>query len=41
MGFYLALAEAEQLPLVTADRRFLAKLTGTRWQDRSLALGQF
>jgi predicted nucleic acid-binding protein len=38
--FYLALAESEGLRLVTADRRFLAKLAGTRWQDHAVVLGQ-
>ncbi len=36
--FYLALAEREQLPLITADRRFLSKLPGSPWQDRGVAL---
>jgi predicted nucleic acid-binding protein len=36
--FYVALAELEGLRLVTADRRFVAKLAGTRWQDRVVML---
>jgi predicted nucleic acid-binding protein len=38
--FYLALAELEGARLVTADRRFLAKLPGTRWQDHAILLEQ-
>jgi predicted nucleic acid-binding protein len=34
--FYLALAEIEGMRLATADRRFLAKLAGTRWQDHAV-----
>ena len=29
--FYLALAEVERVPLVTADRRLETRLRGTRW----------
>jgi predicted nucleic acid-binding protein len=29
--FYLARAEREAVPLVTADRRLIARLTGTAW----------
>ncbi|HSA80109.1 MAG TPA: type II toxin-antitoxin system VapC family toxin [Geminicoccaceae bacterium] len=36
--FYLALAEARDLELITADRRLVAKLGGTRWQNRCLQL---
>lgn len=31
--FYLALAEAERTVLVTADRRLLSRLAGTRYQS--------
>ena len=37
--FYLALAEVERVRLVTADRRFLVKLAGTRWQEHAVMLG--
>ena len=33
--FYLALAEARQCPLVTADRRLLARLRGSPWAARA------
>ena len=36
--FYLALAEIEGMRLATADRRFLAKLPGTHWQDHAILL---
>jgi predicted nucleic acid-binding protein len=36
--FYLALAEIEGMRLATADRRFLAKLPGTHWQDYAILL---
>ncbi len=36
--FYLALAEAEEAPLVTADRRLLTRLTGTPWEERAVSL---
>lgn len=32
--FYLALAEIQRATLVTADRRLVAKVAGTPWQDR-------
>jgi predicted nucleic acid-binding protein len=32
--FYLALAESEDTVVVTADRRLLAALTGSRWEHR-------
>ena len=38
--FYLALAVAEGMRLVTADHRFLAKLPGTPWHDHAVVLGQ-
>jgi predicted nucleic acid-binding protein len=37
-GAYLAIAEAEALPLVTADRRFALRLKRTRFRDRMLTL---
>jgi predicted nucleic acid-binding protein len=36
--FYLALAEARDAKLVTADRRLVGRLAGSQWQDRCLAL---
>jgi predicted nucleic acid-binding protein len=36
--FYLALAEAKDARLVTADRRFAQRLAGTRWQARTTTL---
>ncbi|MGH6900376.1 MAG: type II toxin-antitoxin system VapC family toxin [Geminicoccaceae bacterium] len=36
--FYLALAEAKDARLVTADRRFARRLAGTRWQTRTTTL---
>jgi predicted nucleic acid-binding protein len=30
--FYLALAEREEASLVTADRRLIGRLAGSRWQ---------
>ena len=36
--FYLALAEARDARLVTADRRFAERLAGTRWQARTTTL---
>ena len=36
--FYLALAEREDAPLVTADRRFLGKLERSPWRDHAMAL---
>jgi len=38
---YLALAEARQAPLVTADDRLLAKLRGTQWDAAVLALADY
>jgi predicted nucleic acid-binding protein len=36
--FYLALSEAEDAPLVTADRRLVAKVAGTPFAARTLHL---
>lgn len=36
--FYLALAERENAPLVTADRRLVERVTGTPWAGRVVAL---
>jgi predicted nucleic acid-binding protein len=36
--FYLALAEREDAVMVTADRRLIGRLVGSRWQDRCRAL---
>ena len=36
--FYLALAEVRDARLVTADRRFAARLDGTPWQARATTL---
>jgi predicted nucleic acid-binding protein len=36
--FYLALAEAKDARLVTADRRFAQRLAGTRWEARTTTL---
>jgi predicted nucleic acid-binding protein len=36
--FYLALAEAKDARLVTADRRFTERLAGTRWEARTTTL---
>lgn len=38
--FYLALSEAQDVPLVTADRRLVAKLAGTPFAARTLHLGE-
>ena len=38
---YLALAEARQTSLVTADARFLAKLSGTAWEASTLSLAGY
>jgi predicted nucleic acid-binding protein len=37
--FYLALAESKDVPLVTADRRLIARLAGSPWQARCRPLG--
>lgn len=39
--FYLALAEAQDAPLVTADRRLLRKLRSTPWAARALNLADY
>ena len=36
--FYIALAEARDVKVVTADRRMVTKLAGSPWQDRCLTL---
>jgi predicted nucleic acid-binding protein len=36
--FYLALAEAKEARLVTADRRFAQRLAGTPWQALTTTL---
>lgn len=36
--FYLALAEQENAPLVTADRRLAHRVSGTPWAGRVMAL---
>lgn len=38
---YLALAEAHQTTLVTADTRFLAKLSGSGWKASAVALASY
>jgi predicted nucleic acid-binding protein len=38
---YLSLAEARQTTLVTADGRFLAKLSGTAWEANALSLVRY
>ena len=38
---YLSLAEARQTTLVTADARFLAKLSGTVWEASALPLARY
>jgi predicted nucleic acid-binding protein len=37
--FYLALAESEDALLVTADRRLIGRLAGSRWEARCRPLG--
>ena len=37
--FYLALAELNDIPLVTADKRLLAQVTGTPWSERTTGIG--
>jgi predicted nucleic acid-binding protein len=39
--FYLALAEARQLPLVTADARLLARLAGSPWAANAVHLADY
>lgn len=38
---YLSLAEARQTRLVTADARFLGKLSGTAWEANALSLARY
>jgi predicted nucleic acid-binding protein len=33
IGFYLALAEIEDVKLVTADQRLLSRLRGSAWEE--------
>lgn len=37
--FYLALAERDDIQLITADRRFHERVQGTPWQERVRLLG--
>ncbi len=37
--FYVALAEREHVPLVTADNRLIARLAGTPWEQLLVSLG--
>ena len=37
--FYLALVELNDVPLVTADQRLLARLAGTPWSERVTGIG--
>ena len=39
--FYLALAEQEDARMVTADRRLLARMGGTPWENSALGLETF
>ncbi|MBF0135776.1 MAG: type II toxin-antitoxin system VapC family toxin [Magnetococcales bacterium] len=39
--YYLALAERENAPMVTADRRLVSKLTGTSWASMVIPLDQW
>ena len=39
--FYLALAEQENTPLVTADERLISRLTGTPWASLVVSLVQW
>lgn len=39
--FYLALAEQRRAPVVTADRRFVAKTHGSRWAGQVVPLADF
>jgi predicted nucleic acid-binding protein len=39
--FYLALAEREDAPLVTADKRLLARVAETAWESQVVALDKF
>ncbi|MBF0625482.1 MAG: type II toxin-antitoxin system VapC family toxin [Magnetococcales bacterium] len=39
--FYLALAQRENVPLITADQRLIARLTGTAWAPLVIPLAQW
>ncbi len=39
--FYLALAEREDVTMVTADRRLVSRVTGTPWQSHVAGLNEF
>ncbi|HAT50462.1 MAG: type II toxin-antitoxin system VapC family toxin [Nitrospirae bacterium] len=39
--FYLALAERENAPLVTADERLISRLTGTSWESLVIPLARW
>lgn len=39
--FYLALAEQRDATMVTADKRLIARISGTEWQDRVVALADY
>lgn len=39
--FYLALAEQENAPLVTADKRLISRLTGTSWAPLVVSLARW
>ena len=38
--FYLALAEAYEVRMITADQRLLRRVQNTPWEKRTLALGE-
>lgn len=38
---YLALAEAEQADLVTADTRLVGKVRATSWEQRTVSLSEY
>jgi predicted nucleic acid-binding protein len=39
--FYLALAEAEQADLVTADMRLVGRVRATSWEQRTVSLSEY
>ncbi|HOT83203.1 MAG TPA: type II toxin-antitoxin system VapC family toxin [Candidatus Defluviicoccus seviourii] len=39
--FYLALAEQRDAVMVTADKRLIARVSGTEWQGRVVALADY
>lgn len=39
--FYLALAEQRDAVMVTADKRLIARVSGTEWQDRVVVLADY